>query len=156
MLEDAMLKAEDIMTRNVVSVSPETKIEMAARLMLENHFHALPVLDSSGRLVGIISQDDLIFQQRKLPLPSVFPILGGVIPLTSSKHLDREVQKIAAVTVGEAMTRDPVTVRPDTSLEDIATLMVEKNIHTLPVTAGDALVGIVGKEDILRTLMSGR
>ena len=142
-----MLKAKDIMTRKVITVSPETKIDLAGKLLLENHFNGLPVVDPEGRLKGIICQDDLIVQQKKFPLPSVFTILDGVIPLTSSKQMEKEVQKMAAITVGQAMTLDPVTVDPETTLEEIATLMVKKNIHTLPVVEKDRLVGVVGKED---------
>ncbi len=149
-----MLKAKDIMTREVVTVSPETRIDVAAKLLLENHFNGLPVVDAEGRLKGILCQDDLIVQQKKFPLPSVFTILNGVIPLTSSKQMEMEVQKMAALTVGQAMTPDPLTVDPDTPLEDIATLMVKRNIHSLPVMEKQRLVGIIGKEDILRTLVS--
>ena len=148
-----MLKAKDIMTPKVVTVSPETRIDQAGKLLLENHFNGLPVVDAEGRLQGIICQDDLIVQQKKFPLPSVFTILDGIIPLTSSKHLEKEIQKMAAITVGQAMTPDPVTVSPETPLEEIATLMVKKNIHTLPVVDKGKLVGVVGKEDILRTLI---
>ena len=62
---------------------------------------------------------------------------------------------MAAITVTEAMTPDPITVDPETTLENIATLMVKNNIHTLPVLDQGKLVGIIGKEDILRTLMPG-
>ncbi len=150
-----MLKAKDIMIRKIVTVDPKTGITEAAKLLLKNHFNGLPVVDEEGRLKGIICQDDLIVQQRKLPLPSVFRILDGVIFLTSSKHLDKQVQKMAATTVGQAMTPNPVTINPEAALEEIATLMVTKNIHTLPVMEEGRLVGIVGKEDILRTLMPG-
>jgi CBS domain-containing protein len=150
-----MLKAKDIMTRKVITVSPETRIDVAGKLLLENHFNGLPVVDPEGRLKGIICQDDLIIQQKKFPLPSVFTILDGVIPLTSSKQMEKEVQKMAAITVGQAMTPDPITVDPETTLEEIATLMVKKNIHTLPVMEKGQLVGVIGKEDILRTLLPG-
>jgi CBS domain-containing protein len=63
------------------------------------------------------------------------------------------MEKIVATNVAQAMIPDPITVDPDTSLEDIATLMVNNNIHTLPVLDGGRLVGIIGKEDILRTIM---
>ena len=148
-----MLSAKDIMTAKVVAVTPETKISEVARILLEKHFNGLPVVDPEGRLQGIICQEDLIVQQRNLPLPSVFTLLDGMIPLSSSKHLDREVQKIAATTAGQAMTLHPFTIAPETTVEEVATLMVTKNIHTLPVVEGGKLVGIVGKEDILRTLM---
>jgi CBS domain-containing protein len=150
-----MLKAKDIMTVKIVTVSPETKIDQAAKLLLENHFNGLPVVDQGGSLKGIICQDDLIVQQKRFPLPSIFTILDGVIPLSSPKHLEKEIQKMAATTVGQAMTTEPVTVDPETTIEEIVTLMVQKNIHTLPVVQKGKLVGIVGKEDILRTLIPG-
>jgi CBS domain-containing protein len=71
------------------------------------------------------------------------------------KHLEKTVKKMAATTVADAMTSNPVTVRPETGIEELAGLMVDKNFHTLPVVDEGQLVGVVGKEDILRTLMSG-
>jgi len=84
----------------------------------------------------------------------VFTLLESFIPLTSIKRIDKEVQKIAALTVKQAMTPNPVTVGPETDIEDVAKLMVDKKYHTLPVMAGDKVVGIVGKEDVLKTLLS--
>lgn len=149
-----MLKAKDIMTREVVTVYPETEIVQAARLLLDRHIGGLPVVDEEGHLQGIICQSDLIAQQRKIPLPSFFVLLDGTLPLTYPKNIEKELAKMAAVKVKEAMTPDPITIDPETGLEDIATLMVKNNIHTLPVLDQGRLVGIVGKEDILRTLMS--
>lgn len=148
-----MLKARDIMTKDVVTVTPDTDITQAAKLLLDNHFNGLPVVDDKGRLIGIICQDDLIVQQKRLPLPSLFTFFDGLIPLTSYKSLEKEVDKIIASRVSQAMTPDPLTIGPEASLEDIATLMVNNNIHTLPVLEGGRLVGIIGKEDVLRTLM---
>lgn len=148
-----MLKARDIMTKDVVTVTPDTDITQAAKLLLDNHFNGLPVVDDKGRLIGIICQDDLIVQQKRLPLPSLFTFFDGLIPLTSYKSLEKEVDKIIASSVSQAMTPDPLTIGPEANLEDIATLMVNNNIHTLPVLEGGRLVGIIGKEDVLRTLM---
>ena len=148
-----MLKARDIMSKNVVCVSPETEITQAAKLLLERHLNGLPVLDQKGLLVGIICQSDLVFQQKKIPIPSVFTLLDGLIPLGSSHQIEIEVAKIAAFKVEQAMTHDPVFVGPEATIEDIATIMVRKKIHSLPVVENGRLVGIVGKEDILRTLI---
>lgn len=141
------------MTSNIVTVAPDTEIVEAAKRLLEQHLNGLPVVDEGGRLVGIICQEDLVMQQKKIPLPSFFTLLDGFIPLKSSKSIEREIEKIAAATVEKAMTKNPVTIDPETGIEDIATLMVTKNIHTLPVVEGETLIGIVGKEDVLRTLM---
>ncbi len=150
---DAMLKVKDIMTRELITVSPETEIVHATKLLLENHINGIPVTDETGKLVGILCQSDLIAQQKKLPTPSFFRLLNGLIPMTSMKQIEKQVQKITATTVAQAMTKNPVTVQPDTSIEEVAALMVDKNFHTIPVMDEGKLVGILGKEDILRTLI---
>lgn len=150
-----MLKAKDIMTTDVVTVPPDAEITEVARILLEKRVNGLPVVDSLGRLVGIVCQSDLIAQQKAFPVPSVFNLLDSFIPLRTGK-LEKEVQKIAAVTAAEAMTPDPVTVDPESTVEDVATLMVNKNFHSLPVLEGDKLVGIIGKEDVLRTLLPSK
>lgn len=150
-----MLKAKDIMTKEILTVYPDTEIVQAAKLMLDKHISGLPVVDKEGHLKGIICQSDLMAQQRKIPLPSFFILLDSAISLTSPQQIENEVRKMSAVKVSDAMTLDPITVDPETGLEDIATLMVKHNIHTVPVLDRGWLVGIIGKEDVLRTLMTG-
>jgi CBS domain-containing protein len=148
-----MLKVKDIMTRKVKTVSPETEIAQAAKLLLSERINGVPVVNNTGEVVGILCQSDLIAQQKSIPIPSLFTLLDGYIPLTLLSRLDKEVEKIAATKVGHAMTSDPTTVNSDTDIEKVAALMVEKNYHTLPVVDDGKLVGIVGKEDILKTLL---
>jgi len=149
-----MLTVKNIMSRDPITVSPDTEIVHAAKLLLEKGINGIPVVDKKGELVGIICQSDLIAQQKRLPIPSVFTLLDGFIPLTSTKHFEKAVQKIAATTVADAMTPNPVTVQTDTSIEELASLMVDKSFHTLPVVDEGKLVGVVGKEDVLKTLTS--
>ena len=148
-----MLKVKDIMTKDLITVSPDTEIVHAAKLLLENRINGLPVTDETGKLLGILCQSDLIAQQKKLPVPSFFTFLDGLITLSSMKQLEKQVQKIAATTVAQAMTPHPVFVRLDTGIEEVAALMVDNAFHTIPVVEAGKLVGIVGKEDILRTLI---
>ena len=115
-----MQTAQDIMTRDVITVTPDTDITQATKILLEHRINGLPVVDKNQRLVGIVCQSDMIAQQQRIPLPSLFTLLDGYISLTSAKHFEKEVQKIAATLVAQAMTVDPVTVKPDTSLEEIA------------------------------------
>jgi CBS-domain-containing membrane protein len=148
------MKVKDIMTRKIISLVPDMGIVDAAKVLMDNHINGAPVLDKEGKLVGILCRDDLISQQKKLPLPSFFVVLDGIIPLISPKHIEKEMEKIAATTVHHAMSTKTVTVTPDTDIEVVAGLMVDKKIHTIPVVeSGGNLVGIVGKEDILRTLI---
>jgi CBS domain-containing protein len=150
-----ILKVKDIMTTDVISVTPQTDIGYAAKLLLEKRINGVPVVDEQGTMVGILCQSDLIVQQKKFPVPSLFTLLDGFVPMTSMKRLKAEVQKMSAATVAGAMSPNPVTVTPEATIEETANLMVEKNVHTLPVVKGGSLVGVVGKQDILRTLLPG-
>ncbi len=149
-----MLTAKDIMTKDPITVSPDADITHAAKVLLEESVNGLPVVDREGKLVGIICQIDLIAQQKKLPIPSIFTLLDGFIPLSSTKHFEKAVQKISATTVADAMTPNPVAVTTDTGIDELAGLIVDKKFHTLPVVEAGNLVGVVGKEDILRTLVA--
>lgn len=147
-----MRTARDIMTTNVITLRPETDITEAARLLLDKDINGVPVLDGD-RLVGILCQSDLVRMQKSLPLPSLFTLLDGFLPLSSTTVMEAEVKRIAASRVADAMTPEVTTVRPDTPIDAIAALMVDKQLHTLPVVDGGRLVGVVGKRDIIRTLL---
>ena len=149
----AIMLVNEIMTENPITVTDSMEIIQAAKILLERRINGLPVVDEAGNLIGILCQSDIIAQQKQLPLPSLFSFLDGYISLSSMKNIEKEVRKIAATAVSDAMTPDPVTVAPDSSIETVAALMVDHNFHTLPVVEGGRLVGVVGKEDILRTLM---
>ncbi len=148
-----MLKVKDIMTTDVISVTPQTEIVQAAKLLLKKRINGVPVVDEKGTLVGILCESDLIIQQQKFPVPSLFTFLDGFVPLTSMKRLEAEVQKMSAVIVADAMTPNPLTVTPEMTVEEVASIMVGKKCHTLPVVEDGRLVGIVGKDDILKTLL---
>jgi CBS domain-containing protein len=148
-----MIKAEEIMAKDVITVFPDTEVVQAAKILVEENINGVPVVDEEGKMVGILCQSDLIAQQKTIPLPSLFTLLDGFIPLTSMKKFEKGIQKIAAIKVSDAMTADPVTVSPDTGIGEIANLMVDKNFHSIPVVDEGKLVGIIGKEDILKTLI---
>ncbi len=140
------------MTSGALTLEPDNDVATAAKLLLEKHLNGLPVVDRSGKLVGVICQSDLVAQQKTISMPSLFTILDGFISFSSNEELEREVNKIAATKVEHAMTPDPITIEPDTSIEKIADLMVERKFYTLPVVENGKLVGVVGKEDVLKVL----
>ncbi len=147
--------AADIMTPDPATVAPDTSVTDAARLMVEQHVGALPVLDG-GRLVGIVTEGDLIMQDVKLEFPTYIHLLDGMImyPPATARFED-ELRKAVAASVKSVMTKDVVTVRPETSVEDVATLFVERNVSRIPVLSEDKLVGIVSKSDVVRSLIEG-
>lgn len=148
-----MSTAKEIMTRNPLTVKVGSKVKDAARIMLANHYNGLPVVDENNAMVGLICQSDLVSQQKRFKLPSYFVLLDGMIPLGSLSKSEEEIKRMLAVNVEDAMISKPRTVTPDTPLSELATIMVEHKNYTLPVLENGQLVGIVGKEDVLRTLV---
>jgi CBS-domain-containing membrane protein len=147
-----MLQARDIMTREVVSVSPETSIDELSKLLENRRIGGVPVVGTDGRLVGIVTQNDLVERARDLELPPAINILDFHIYLQIPSHMIHRVEKMLGTTVGEIMSRDPVTVSPETPLARLAALMAKEKVHTLPVLEQGKIVGIIGKIDIIRAL----
>lgn len=150
-----MLKAKDIMTTECVTLTPETEIAVAAKMLIDKKINGAPVVDNN-KVVGILCQSDLVAQQKKVTLPSFFTLFDGIFPLSSPEELEQEITKISALTVGEAMTPAPVFIDPETTIEDIATMMANEKLYTLPVLENNRLVGVVGKEDVLKTLLQNQ
>lgn len=148
-----MLKAKDIMTRNVISVTPRMTVEELARVLIERHINGAPVVDEEGRLVGVVTEHDLINKEKRLHIPTVLRILDAFIYLESPRRFEDDLKKMLATKVGDICSKDITTVNEDTTVTDIATIMSEKDIHLLPVMKDGKIVGVVGKEDILKALL---
>ncbi len=148
-----MLKAQDIMTENVITVTPETSVKELAQLLSSNNIGGAPVLDSSGGLLGVVTESDLIDQRKKIHIPTVVTILDSVFYLENPDKMEKEMMKIAGSKVDDIYSREPLTVEEGTPLDEIATVMAEKNVHTLPVMKGQKVVGVIGKQDIIKTLI---
>lgn len=145
-----MLTAKDIMTKNVITVKPDTSIEELASLLVENRISGAPVVDDSGNLYGIVTENDLIRRDKRLHIPTVVSFLDAAIYLESSKKFEQEVKRLTATKVGEICTRKVVTVAEGASITDIATIMAEKKVYLLPVVRSGKVVGIVGKRDMVK------
>jgi len=145
------MRAHQIMTKPVFSVLPEATVREAANLMLQRNISGLPVVDASGKLVGIVSEGDFIrrseigTQRRRGRFLKL--ILGPGQAATDFVH--EHGRKI-----GEIMTHDPVTISEDTSLEAIVALMEKNKLKRLPVMRGDKLVGIVTRANLLQAVAS--
>ena len=145
------MRAHQIMTRSVVTVTPETTILQAANIMLRRHVSGLPVVDAAGKLVGIVSEGDFVRRseigtQRKRGRWLKF-ILGAGQEATDFVH--EHGRKVS-----EVMTREPLTVTEDTALEDIVKTMESNNVKRLPVMRGEKLVGIVSRANLLQAVAS--
>jgi CBS domain-containing protein len=147
-----MLYARDIMTTEVLTVSPETSISELSKTLENRQIGGVPVVDKGGRLVGVITQSDLVERARDLELPPAINILDLHIYLQIPSHLLQRVEKMLGTTVGDCMTSDPVTVAPNTPVAQIAALMAKQKMHTIPVLQGGKIVGVIGKMDLVRAM----
>ena len=148
-----MLNASDIMTTDVITVKKETNLKDLAGLLYRNHINGVPVVDDDGLLIGIICESDLIRKNKKLHIPTVVAIFDWVLYLESPKKIEKEIQRINATTVEDLYIKEVVTVDEKTPVDEIATIMEEKKVYTIPVMDGSRLVGIVGQADLIRTLV---
>jgi CBS domain-containing protein len=147
-----MLTAKDIMTKDVITVRPDTSIEELADLLVRNEISGVPVVDDDGMLVGVVTENDLISRDKRLHIPTVVSFLDAAIYLESSKKFEQEVKRLTATKVGDICVRKVVTVKPDTPIVDIATIMSEKKFHLLPVVEGGKVLGVVGKRDMVKAV----
>jgi len=148
-----MLNASDIMTTDVITVKKDTNLKDLARLLYRNHINGVPVVDDDGLLIGIICESDLIRKDKKLHIPTVVAIFDWVLYLESPKKIEKEIQRINATTVEDLYIKEVITVDEKTPVDEIATIMEEKKVYTIPVMDGSRLVGIVGQADLIRTLV---
>jgi CBS domain-containing protein len=149
--KEAAMKAQDVMTRNVVSISSDDTVTHAIQIMLQKRISGLPVIDAAGRLAGIVTEGDFLRRaetatQRKRPRWLEFVLGPG--------HLADEYVRTHGRKVSEVMTSEPVTVTEDTPLEDLVTLMEKRHIKRVPVVRGDKVVGLVSRANLLRALAS--
>jgi len=143
------MNAADVMTLNILSVMPDATIAEAIRLMLDNRISGLPVIDEAGRLVGILTEGDLLRRGEtgtERHRPRWLEILMG------PGRLAEEYVRTHGRKIGEVMTRDPVSVTPDTPLKEIVELMERRRIKRVPVLDGDVPVGILSRADLIRGL----
>lgn len=145
------MKAKDIMTRPVVTVTPQTPVQDAVRLMLEHHISGLPVIDESGELVGIVTEADLLLKETQ-PKPQQ-PVVDW---FGRSLWLERWLsgyRKVKGRIVGEVMTHNVVTAGEDTPAHELASLMTRFQVNRLPIVRGRQVVGIVTRADILKLFL---
>ncbi len=146
-----MKTAKDIMTEEVITIDPETSVEEAAELMSQYNVSGLPVLEN-GKLVGIVTEKDLIIKDKKLHFPDYINLIGGIIYLESYKKFQEEFKKYIAVKVNDLMTKHVETINPDTPVSEIAELMSKEEVNRMPVLDGDELVGIVTRGDLIKNM----
>ena len=147
-----MITAKEIMTREVITVSQNTPIKDLADLFIKHKVNGFPVLDENGELTGIVTEKNLIEQNKNLHIPTVIALFDAVIYLESEKKFEEEMKRFNATQVKDICSDNVITVSANTDFNEIASLMAEKGVHSIPVVDGKKILGIIGKLDIIKGL----
>jgi CBS domain-containing protein len=144
----------DVMTTDVVSVRLDDKVRDVSEQMVDTGVDAMPVIDDTGAVVGMISTTDLIVRESKVHIPTMVSILGAVLELPSeARRFDDDITKALGSDVSEVMHEGVITCRSDDTIERAATLMHDHEISRVPVVDDGRLVGIIARGDVLRAIV---
>lgn len=147
--------ARSVMTPDVVTLRPDQSLAEAADVLAERRIGAAPVVDSGGRIVGVLRDQDLILSEARIHVPTTIALLPG-IEFTLPSHLarfDQDLKRAVGSTVADAMATEFVTTGPDATVEDLATLMHEHDVTHVPIVDPDGtLLGIVARSDLVQYL----
>ncbi len=153
-----MKTAAEIMDSDVPSVTREEDAKKAIDMLAQTELGAIPVVDSEGKVVGIVSESDLILseEQSDLHLPHYLNIMGGIVFVGSMKGFDEKLNKAFATNVRDLMTADPIVADVDESAESVAKKIADGHHNHLPVVNGEGrLAGMVTRADALAALVDG-
>lgn len=149
-----MKTVSEIMTTDLITVTPDTTVRELAELFVARRIGSLPVLDQQGKLLGMVTESDLVEQSKNLHLPTVITLFDWVIYLQSEKSLEQELKRMGGRTVADLYRADTPTIAPDADLSAAADLMSAHHVNSLPVVQQEQLLGIVSRIDIIRTLLT--
>lgn len=144
----------ELMTRNVITAHPDTPVIEIARDMLQHSISGVPVVDRDGRLVGIVTEADLVVRNANVHFPTFLQILDARIYLTSTRNFEEELRRALGTVAADVMTRDVLTVKPTDDVSVAATLMVDHRLNAIPVVEGGKVRGIISRTDIIRHILA--
>jgi CBS domain-containing protein len=148
--------AEEIMSPDPLTVDPDTPVKDIAQMMLENRIRCLPVVDPDGRVLGVVDEEDLVHQDAKIHFPTFLHFLDSYIMLPSSlNRFQKELRQAVGSVAHDVMEEDYKAVTPLDSVEEVATLMVDKDLEYVLVVEDEKLKGVITRADILKTLTEG-
>ncbi len=146
-----MLKARDIMNDNPAYCEADTPLSEVIRRLADDEVSGLLVVTEDKRLLGVVTESDLVDQQARLHVPTAIAIFDMVIPFGEGRF-ERELERMQALTAGDLMSGPAKTVDIDAELNDIAALMNDGDVHCLPVVSADEIEGVITRHDVIRAL----
>ena len=144
---------KEVMVANPVTVKTSDSVETVLKLLEEKHISGLPVVDDEGKVVGVVSEADLLFQEKPIRLPLYLTFLDSIIYLESLDKFKHQLQKSLGIFVADVMTSKVMTISADAPVSQAAEIMLSKRINRLPVVdRAGRLVGIITRHDLLQAL----
>ena len=150
------LRVKDIMQTDVVAAGPDTTVEELADLLAEHRISGVPVVDGENRVIGVVSEADVIMQDADLHFPHYVQLLESIIYLESIRKFEQRYRKAFGTKVADIMSREVVAISPEASVREAATLMADRGVNRLPVTEQRRVVGIVTRGDIVRAIAESK
>lgn len=148
-------KAKDIMTSDVIVAKRDSLIQDIAKILLQNRIGGVPVVDEDNKVIGIISETDIIKKEGNIDTPTVITLLQGVIYFPDLKKVEKEILEVASYKVEDLMSTNVTRVNEEDSFEDVANLMIKKSINRVPVVdSNNRLKGIICRYDIIKSMYS--
>ena len=146
------MKVSSIMTSPAITVPPDADVKTIASVLVSNEVGGVPVVDASGKVLGMVTEGDLIVRNANLHFPRFLQIMDARIFLENPRHFEEETRKMLAATAKDLMSSPVIVVSPEDDIEKAATIMVEKHVHALPVVEHGRVVGIISRSDLVRML----
>lgn len=145
--------AKEIMTREVITVGPDEKVEKVAKILVEHKISGIPVVDADKHVLGIVTEKDLMVKASELKVPFYITLFDSIIFLDNPIRFNNNLKKYTASQVKDAMTRRVIVVDENTPVSEVVELMQAKRINRIPVVRHDKLVGIITRNDVLKSLV---
>ncbi|MDD3895186.1 MAG: CBS domain-containing protein [Syntrophomonadaceae bacterium] len=145
--------AKEIMTTDVITVSPDERVDVVTKLLIDNKISGIPVVDQDNHILGIVTEKDLLIKAGELKVPFYITLFDSIIFMENPMRFNSNLKKYTASKVKDAMTTKVVVVDENTPVQEIAEMMQGKGVNRLPVVRNNKLIGIVTRNDVLKALV---
>lgn len=150
------MTARDIMQAEVVTIGPDATVRELADLLATNKISGVPVVGPGGEVVGVVTEGDIILQDAGLHFPHYIQFLDSTIYLESVRKFEERFRRTFGIKVADVMSREVVSIAPDASVYDVATLMADSSVNRVPVIEAGRLVGIITRADVVKAIASAQ
>ena len=150
------LTARDIMQAEVVTIGPDATVRELADLLATRKISGVPVVDGEGTVVGVVTEGDIVLQDAGLHFPHYIQFLDSTNYLESVSKFEERFRRTFGTKVADIMSAEVVTVAPDASVYDVATMMADRDVNRVPVLELGRLVGIITRADVVKAIASAQ